>query len=51
MRHVVVDRFLTLLCHCRWRTGERRGFAEGAVLIVDIGGAVTGAEGRGRCQH
>lgn len=32
-------------------TCERRGLAEGAVLVVDVGSAVAGAEGRGRGQH
>jgi len=32
-------------------TGERGRFAHGAVLVVDVGRAVAGAEGRGGGEH
>jgi len=35
---------------CICRTSERRGLVEGAVLVVEVGGAVAGAEDRGGGQ-
>lgn len=32
-------------------TCERRWLDQGAVLVMDVGGAVTRAESRGRCQR
>lgn len=37
---------VVMVSTCEWWR-----FAQGAVLVVDVGGAVAGAEGRGGGQH